>query len=325
MRAVVYKGAGGPEVIVVEERPDPVPGAGELLVAVRIGGLNPADIAQRKGVYPPPPGVPEDIPGMEVAGIVTAVGEGAHRFAVGDRVFGLVGGGGLADLVVVPEAHVVAVPAGLDEVQAAAIPEAFLTAHDALTTQGGLVAGETVLIQGASGGVGSAAVQIARILGARAIGSVRSDEAEALVRSLGAETVRSDGYVEAVRGLTGGVGVDLVVEMVGGPNVVSDLDAIRVSGRVVIVGTGAGAEIDGFPLGKLMGRRATLRGTVLRARSHDEKAAVLAGFERDVLPAIASGEARAVVDEVFDVEQVREAYARLEGSGKRGKILLRFA
>jgi NADPH2:quinone reductase len=324
MRAVVYKGAGGPEVIVVEERPEPVAGPGEILVEVRVGGLNPADIAQRQGSYPPPPGVSEDIPGMEVSGTVRALGEGADRFRVGDRVFGLVGGGGLADLVVVPEAHVAPIPANLDEVQAAAIPEAFLTAHDALVTQGGLVAGETVLVQGASGGVGSAAVQIARILGARAIGSVRSDEAEALVRSLGAEVVRSDGYVEAVRALTDGVGVDLVVEMVGGPNVVADLDAIRVGGRIVVVGTGAGAEIERFPLGKLMGRRATIRGTVLRARPHDQKAAVIAGFERDVLPAIASGEVRAVVDEVFDVERAREAYARLEGSGKRGKILLRF-
>jgi len=322
---VVYRGSGGHDVIVLEERPDPSPGPGEILVEVRIGGLNPADVGQRQGSYPAPAGVPSDIPGLEVSGVVAACGVGARRFGVGDRVFGIVGGGGLADLVVVPEAHVAPVPDRLDEIEAAAIPEAFLTAHDALTTQGGLVGGETVLVQGASGGVGSAAVQIARILGARAIGSVRSDESEALVRSLGAETVRSDGYVEAVRRLTDGAGVDLVVELVGGSNVVSDLDAIRVRGRIVVVGTGAGAEIERFPLGKLMGRRATLRGTVLRARPHAEKAAAVAAFAADVLPSLAAGEVRAVVDEVFDVDRVREAYARLEGSGKRGKILLRFA
>lgn len=326
MRAVVYTGAGGLDVIEIVERPEPLPGPGEVVVSVRVAGLNPADIAQRKGVYPAPTGAPADVPGLEVSGAVSARGDGARRFELGDRVFGIVGGGGLSERVVVAEAHVTRVPDELDEVTAAAVPEVFVTAHDALTTQGELREGETVLVQGASGGVGSAAIQIARVLGARALGVVRSEEAAELVSGLGALPVRSEGLIENVRSAVGptGDGVDLVLEMVGAPNIVSDLRLLRLRGRIVVVGTGAGSEVESFPLGILMGKRATIRGTVLRARGHDEKAAAVAGFERDVLPALASGELRPVVDEVFAVERVREAYARLEGSGKRGKILVRF-
>ena len=321
MRAVVFTGAGGNEVVRVEERPDPEPGPGEVLVRPAFAGINPADLIQRAGRYPAPPGAPADVPGLEVAGEVVATGPGATRWAAGDRVFGLVGGGGLASLVAVHETNVTAVPEGLDERDAAAVPEAFITAHDAVVSQCGLSRGDTLLVHGASGGVGTAACQIGVELGARVLAVVRSDRGAELVRSLGAESVRDETFAEEVRAATDGRGADVVLELVGAPHFPGNLEVLAPRGRIVVVGIGAGADAT-VPLGALMVKRASMRGTVLRSRPVEEKAAAVEAFARDCVPGLAAGRMRAVVDAVYPLDAATEAFDRLEGSGKAGKILL---
>jgi putative PIG3 family NAD(P)H quinone oxidoreductase len=323
MKAVVFTGAGGNEVIEIQQRPDPVPGPGEVLVHARFAGINPADALQRAGGYPPPPGAPVDVPGLEVAGAVEACGEDAGAWRPGDRVFGLVGGGGLADRVAVHETNVTRVPDALDEQEAAAVPEVFITAHDAIVTQCGLAKGETLLVHGAAGGVGSAACQIGVEVGARVLAVVRSDAAAEAVASLGAEPVRDETFVAQVRERTEGRGVDVVLELVGAPHFPGNLDVLARQGRVVVVGVGSGQQAQ-IPLLGLMTKRASMRGTVLRPRSVEEKAQAVAAFARDVVPGLAAGRIKAVVDSVYPVEQAAAAFERLEGRGKFGKVLLAF-
>jgi NADPH:quinone reductase len=323
MRAIVFAGAGGNEVVHLEKRADPLPGTAEVIVAVRYAGMNPADAQQRDGRYPAPPGSPPDVPGLEVAGIVVAGGERMSAWKPGDRVFGLVGGGGLADRVAVHERCVVRVPDVLDEREAAAVPEAFITAHDAVAVQAGLRPGEVLLVHGAAGGVGSAAVQVGRILGARVLGTVRSDAARESVAALGAEPIPDEGFDEAVLAATGGRGADVVLELVGAPHFPANLEALAPKGRIVIVGVRAGQQA-ALPLHRLMQKRATLHGTVLRARPLEEKANVLRAFEREVVPALADGRVRAIIDSVFVAEDHRVAFERLDAPGKLGKILLEF-
>ncbi len=320
MRAIVFSGAGGPEVVRLEERPAPEPTGDEVVVAVRYAGLNPADLAQRAGRYPAPPGVPADIPGIEVSGTVVAVGPAAQGHEAGDRVFGIVGGGGLCERVAVPARHVTAAPSTLDDVQAAAVPEVFVTAHDAVVTQGGLRLGEVLLVNGANGGVGTAAVQIGVAAGARVIATVRSAERRAEVAALGATVVDPAELVAAVRALGG---ANLVLELVGAPTLAPSLDCIATGGRIVVVGTGAGAEIT-LDLRKVMSRRLVLRGTVLRSRPHEEKAAAIQAFAHQVVPGLAAGALRPLVDSVHAWDRAGDAFARLEGPGKLGKVLLDF-
>jgi len=316
MQCVVFTGAGGGEVVDVRERPDPVPGSGEVLVRVRYAGLNPADLHQRAGHYPAPPGSPPDIPGLEVAGTVAAVGDQVLGYRPGDRVFGLVGGGGCADRVAVHERCVARVPDNLEELDAAAVPEAFITAHDAIRTRGRLAMGETLLVHGANGGVGSAALQIGVVAGARVYGVVRSEQAEALVRELGAEPVQDDAFADEVK-------ADVILELVGAPHFPGNLKALEPRGRIVVVGTGAGSSAQ-IELGMLMGKRAEMHGTVLRARSLEDKGQALRAFEREVVPHLASGRMRPLVDRVYEAARARDAYDRLAGSGKAGKVLLDF-
>lgn len=321
VRGIVFTGAGGPEVVALEDRPDPRPVGDDLLVAVRYAGLNPADLAQRAGRYPAPPGSPPDVPGIEVSGTVVSCGPSARQFGVGDRVFGIVGGGGLADRVLVHERHVTGIPERLDELAAAAVPEAFVTAHDALMTQAGLRPGELLVVNGANGGVGTAAVQIAATAGARVLATVRSAELRARVAALGAEAIAPEELVERARAKGG---ADVVLELVGAPNLEPDLDAIAVKGRVVVVGTGAGSEAK-LDLGRLMVRRARLIGTVLRGRPLEEKAAAVQGFAREVVPQLASGRIVPLVDRVFPASEATAAFDRLQEPGKLGKVLLDFA
>jgi len=309
MRAVVFEGAGGPEVMRDVVRDDPVPGSSEVLVAVTHAGLNPADLHQRAGNYPAPPGSPQDIPGLEVAGEVLACGAAVTSWRPGDRVFGIVGGGGQADRVVVNERHVVAVPDALSLEHAAAVPEAFITAHDAIVTRCGLRAGETLLVNGASGGVGLASVMLGLACGARVLANARSHRDR--LAALGAEPVE----LAEVRG------ADVIIELVGAPNLDGDLDAVATQGRIVVVGTGAGRSFE-MSLGKLMGRRATLAGTVLRARPLEEKAAAVQAFGRQVVPLLASGAVRPVIDRIFPASEAAAAYDHLAAPGKFGKVLL---
>ena len=317
MRCVVFKGAGGNEVVDVQERKDLEPGLEQVVVRASYAALNPADIQQRDGKYPAPFGSPADVPGLETCGVVDRCGAGVSMWKPGDRVFGLVGGGGLADQVVIHERLLARVPEMLSEPDAAAMPEAFITAHDAIITQANLRPGETLVVQGASGGVGSAAIQIAVGMGAAVVGVVRSDAGRRLVESLGAVAVSSASEVEPNS-------ADVILELVGAPNLPSDLDALATGGRIIIVGVGAGAEV-GVNLLRLMQKRATVRGTVLRGRPLEQKVAAVRAFDREVLPAVMNGRIKSVVDSVFDVEDITLAFDHLATSGRTGKVLVRFS
>ena len=311
MIAVTYTGAGGPEVVRVEERPDPIPCDHEVLVRATHAGLNPADLVQRAGHYPAPPGSPQDIPGLEVSGRVIACGSAVTTWREGDRVFGLVGGGGLADTVVVHERHLAPVPDTLDDAGAAAVPEAFITAHDAVFTRAGLAMGETLLVNGASGGVGTAAVQLGIAAGARVLANARS-HADRLA-DLGAEPTA----------LADATGADVVLELIGAQNLAGSLAALAPRGRVIVVGTGAGADTE-ISLRALMGKRASLMGTVLRARPPEEKAAAVQAFARHVVPLLARGRVQMPIDRVFPADRAVEALGHLAAPGKWGKVLLEF-
>lgn len=319
MRTVVLTGVG--DRVDVVDRPDPVPGPGEVVVAPRFAGVNPADLLQRDGRYPAPPGWPADVPGLEVAGTVVAVGPDAGPWAVGDRVLGLVGGGGLAERVVAEAAAVARVPDAIDDLAAAAVPEAFVTAHDALVTLGGLGAGATLVVRGANGGVGTAAVQLGAALGARVLGVHRDPAAGELVAALGGRPVAPGDLADVVDAVTEGRGADVVLELVGGPAVDEDVDLVAPGGRVVVVGLSGGSRVD-LSLADLLRHRATVVGTVLRGRAPHERAAAVAAFARDVLPLLADGRVAPVVEHVVPMSSVAEAFARLERPGRRGKVLL---
>jgi NADPH:quinone reductase len=321
VRAVVFAGHGGNEVVRLEERPDPVPGAHEVLVAARYAGINWADVSQRMGNYPAPPGAPADIPGLEVAGEVAAVGPGVLSWQVGDRVFGLVGGGGLADRVLVYERHLAAVPAGLKDDVAAAVPEAYITAHDAVFTRGGLALGEVLLVNGANGAVGSAGVQLGLAAGARVVASVRSPDSARALAEAGALVVTPETAAGQLAALGG---ASVVLELIGAPNLALDFGSLAPRGRVVIVGSDAGQDAE-VSLRRLMGLRASLHGTVLRARPADEKGLAVQLFARSVVPLLASGKVTMAIDRVFPAAQVTAAFDYLARPGKFGKILLDFS
>lgn len=323
MRAVVFAGAGGNEVIRVEDRPDPDPQGNEVAIRVAFAGLNPADVQQRLGNYPAPPDAPQDIPGIEVAGYVVAYGGRVTSWKKGDRVFGLVGGGGLASVVLAHERCLARIPPAVDDASAGAIPEAFLTAHDALASQAGLRAGETVLILGAGGGVGTAAVQIGVLFGARVLAAVRSERARECVAALGATPVDDSRFVDETLRLTDGAGVDVILDLIGGDRYQSNVAAAANQGRIIAVGVAAGKET-ALPLIEVISKRLTIRGTVLRWRSLEEKASVVRLFERLLLPALASERLHAVIDSVHPVVRVVEAFERLETPGKVGKVLVQF-
>jgi NADPH:quinone reductase-like Zn-dependent oxidoreductase len=311
MRAIVYTGAGGAEVMQLEERPDPVAGSDEVIVGATYSGLNPADLNQRLGNYPAPPGAPADVPGLEVAGTVVSIGDNVHDWQVGDRVFGIVGGGGLADRVRVNARHLARVPDALDDQLAAAVPEAFITAHDAVYTQAGIRPGERLLVNGANGGVGLAAVQMALASGVQALVTVRSEQAAERLRGMGAQPVA----LEDARD------VNVVLELVGAPNMAGNLKALATRGRIVVVSTAAGATVE-MSLRALMGKRATMIGTLLRARPLEEKGAAVQAFARQVVPLLESGAIVPLVDRVFPAEQAAEAFDHLAAPGKFGKVLL---
>jgi NADPH:quinone reductase-like Zn-dependent oxidoreductase len=315
MHAIVFTGAGGREVMGLEERPDPVPGSNEVVVAASHAGLNPADLIQRAGHYPAPPGAVADVPGLEVGGTVVATGDAVLGWQVGDRVFGIVGGGGLADRVVVHERHVARVPDRLSDEQAAAVPEAFITAHDAIFTRAGLVSGETLLVNGANGGVGTAAVQLGLAAGARVLANARDEPARERLAAMGADPV-------ALADVDGEA--DVVLELVGAPNLPGDLLALATKGRIIVVGTGAGVEFD-MSLRALMGKRASLMGTVLRARPMEEKGAAVQAFARGVVPLLAEGRIAPPIDRVFAAADAADAFDHLAARGKFGKVLLQFA
>ncbi len=301
--------------IVVADHPDPSPARGEVLVGVRAAGVNGADLMQLLGFYPAPPGSPQDIPGLELAGEVVAVGEGAIRFREGDRVMAVVGGGGQAERIALPERLLMPVPDGVDWAQAGGFPEVFTTAHDALVTQAGLRAGERVLVQGAAGGVGVAAVQLAHLGGARVCATVRAAELREAVAALGADHVVAPGAFAACGPF------DVVVELVGAPNLAGDIGALAVGGRIAVIGIGGGAtaEID---LRALMLTRGRVMSSTLRARPLEEKAVCARRVEAEVLPALAEGRLRVPIAARYSLSDAPRAYERFKAGAKLGKIVI---
>jgi putative PIG3 family NAD(P)H quinone oxidoreductase len=311
-------------VLELREVPQPVPGAGEILVHVAAAGVNRADILQRKGHYPAPPGSPPDIPGLEYAGEVAALGPGAARWRGGDRVMGLVGGGACAEFLVTHADTAIPVPAAWLAADAGAVPEVFLTAFDALVLQLGMKAGETVLVHAVASGVGTAALQLVKAWGGRCIGTSRSaaklERARALGLDVAVDSSRED-FAEAVRRETGGRGVDVVLDLVGGPFLEGNLKALAPRGRMIIVGLTAGrtAPLD---MGLVLNKRLTLVGTAMRSRTLEEKIAVARAFEGDVLPLFTAGRLRPVLDRTFPMAQVGDAHRALETDATFGKLVL---
>lgn len=300
--------------IVIEEHPDPVPGSDEVLVRVHAAGLNGGDMMQRRGLYPAPPGSPQDIPGMEFAGEIVALGPAAERFKVGERVMAIVGGGAQAELVTVHERQLMLVPDALDWIAAGGLPEVFTTAHDALCTQAELRPGERLLVHGGAGGVGTAAIQLARAIGASATATVRREELREQVAALGAEVIAPEGFAE--RGP-----FDVILELVGAPNLAENLQALATGGRIAVIGVSAGAKAE-LNLLALMGKRARIHGSTLRARPAEEKALAARRLEHEVLPLFESGALRVPIARSFPLQEAAAAYDCFADGGKLGKIVL---
>lgn len=321
-RAVRIREFGGPEVLELFEFTPRPPGFGEILVRVEAAGLNRADLLQRRGLYPAPPGSPADIPGLEYAGVVEEAGEGAG-WKVGDRVMGIVGGGAMATHLTVSGREAIPIPSGMGATDAAAIPEVFLTAFDALFLQGGLCLGERLLVHAVGSGVGTAALQLAREAGAFTLGTSRTREKLDRCRAMGLDVaILTDGrFAEEVRAGTGGKGADVVLDLVGASYLEENLAALAPRGRLVCVGLLGGAK-GNFPLGVLLQKRATVVGTVLRSRPPEEKAQLAQRFTREILPLFEDGRLKPVVEAVFSFEQVAEAHRLLETNRTFGKVIL---
>ena len=322
MKAIAITKPGGPDVLAVVDRPRPEPSRSEVRIRVRATAINRADLLQRMGAYPAPPDSPADIPGLEFAGEVEALGPGVERLAIGDRVFGLVGGGSYAEQLVAHERAVAKIPGGLSFEQAAAVPEAFITAHDAVVGQARLRGGETLLVNAVGSGVGTAAVQLGRALGVFVIGTARTADKIERARALGMGAgVVAEGakFADAVR-KHGEPAV--VLELVGGPYLDEDIRVVQVLGRIVLVGLLAGGrnEVD---LGGILRKRLRIFGTVLRARPLEEKIAAMRTFEAQVVPLLQRGLIEPVVDTVMDLDAAAAAHERMASNVGFGKIVLR--
>jgi NADPH2:quinone reductase len=323
MRAVVITEPGDPDVLAVREVPRPAPGPEEVLVRVHASGINRADLLQRRGRYPAPPGWPEDIPGLEFAGVVEEAGQACRSFGVGDRVMGVIGGGGYAEYVAVHERTAVRVPDLLTWEAAGAVPEVFMTAFDALFLQMGLAAGETLLIHAVGSGVGTAAVQLARAAGVRTIGTSRTPEKLERATALGMDVgvVGDEEWPARVAEATSGHGVDVVLDLVGAPYIAGNLQALATRGRWIVVGVSGGTtgEMD---LRRLMAKRASVTGTVLRARPLEEKIVLARAFEARVCSQLEERTVEPVVDRVYTPDAAAEAHRHMEANRNFGKIVV---
>lgn len=327
-RAVVIDGKGDADVLRLGTLAVREPGPGEVRVAIAAAGLNRADVLQRRGFYPAPPGAPASVPGLEYAGSVESVGDGVTAIAVGARVMGIVAGGGMASHVVVHERELVRVPEGLSIEDAAAIPEVFMTAYDALFVQAGLSLGETVLLHAVGSGIGTAGLQLARAAGVRALGTSRTEDK--LERCVALGLAREDGllvqdkrFAARVLGRTFGRGADVILDTVGAAYLAENLQALAPLGRLVVIGLMGGATAE-LPLSALLAKRATLRGSVLRSRPLEEKAELAQSFGRAVVPLFERGALRPVVDCVLPMSDIAEAHRRMERDQSFGKIVLRW-
>ena len=323
MTAIAIKTPGGPEVLVPEERPVPTPGATEVLVRVRAAGVNRPDVMQRKGQYPPPPGAP-DIPGLEIAGEVVAVGDKVKRWKIGDKICALVSGGGYAEYCLTDEATALAVPQGFSFTEAAALPETFMTVWHNVFERGALKSGETILIHGGSSGIGTTAIMLAKQFGAKVIVTAGSPEKCEACRKLGADVAidySNEDFVAATKQATGSKGAELILDMIGGDYVDRNFEAAAVEGRIVQIATQKGAKVT-VDLRRLMLKRLTHTGSTLRARPVADKAAIARTVEAKVWPLLESGKVRPVIDSTYPLDKAADAHSRMETSLHIGKIVL---
>jgi NADPH2:quinone reductase len=323
MTAIAIREPGPPDVLVPEQRPLPRPGKGEVLIRVAAAGVNRPDVMQRKGLYPPPPGAP-DIPGLELAGEVVALGDGVTRWKEGDRVTALVAGGGYATYCVAHESNALPIPKGLSEVEAAAIPETFFTVWSNLFERGGLKSGETALIHGGTSGIGTTAIQLAKAFGARVITTAGSDEKCEAARRLGADVAvnyKTQDFVAVTKEATGGKGANVILDMVGGDYIERNFEAAAVDGRIVQIAF-QGSSKATVDFRRLMLKRLTHTGSTLRARPVHEKAAIARAVEAQVWPLLAEGKVKPVIFRTFPLEQAAAAHALMESSTHIGKIVL---
>jgi NADPH2:quinone reductase len=327
MRAVEIAEAGGPEVLRPVERPVPVPAHGEVLIRVAAAGVNRPDVAQRKGVYPPPPGA-SDLPGLEVAGEVAALSDGAEGFAVGDRVCALVSGGGYAEYVTAPATQVLPVPENLDMTAAAGVPETFFTVWSNVFDRGRFAPGESILVHGGSSGIGTTAIQLARAFGAEAVfTTVGTAEKAAFCEDLGATKAinyREEAFEDVVKAATDGKGVEVILDMVGGDYLARNVSCLKPDGRMVVIALMGGAKAE-INLARVMMNRLTVTGSTLRPRSVAEKGTIAAALREKVWPRFASGELAPVIHATFPLDAAADAHALMETSTHIGKIVLEVA
>lgn len=324
MRFVAMNGFGGPEILNVQEAQKPVIGEGEVLIQVHAAGVNRPDCAQRQGTYPPPPGV-SNILGLEVAGEIVECGSQVQRWKKGDRVCALVAGGGYAEYVAAPEGQCLPVPSGMDMLHAAAIPETFFTVWTNVFESGGLKFGESILIHGGSGGIGTTAIQLAHVWGARVFTTVGKKESKESCLKIGADCAilyKEEDFVEVIKKETQGQGVHLVLDMVGGDYFIRNLECLAPRGRLVQIATLKGAHVQ-LDLRKMMQKRLTLTGSTLRARSVAEKTTIAQALEKNVWPLLISGQVKPLLDKIFPLDQAREAHEYMESSAHTGKIVLK--
>jgi putative PIG3 family NAD(P)H quinone oxidoreductase len=323
VRAVVLREHGGPEVLVITDSADPAPAPEEVLVRVLATALNRADLLQRMGMYPNPFPADDEIPGLEFAGEVIGCGPRVTMWRPGDRVMGIVSGGAYAEKLVIHERQAMAVPDGMTWTDAAAIPEVFITAWDALVVQGGLTSGRWAMVHAGASGVGTAAIQICRAIGARVIVTCSAGKVQAC-RDLGADAVvdyGSQDFVAEALSVTGGAGVDVILDVIGGEYVEKNVAALAVKGRIIQVGVMAGKPLP-FNVGLLLGKRATITGTVLRARPTEEKIAISRRFAAEMLPLFSTGAMRPVVDSVHPFADIAAAHVRMASNANVGKIVV---
>jgi len=314
---------GGPEVLKLVERPDPEPGSGEVLIRVAAAGINRPDVLQRRGAYPPPPGA-SDLPGLEVAGTIAAAGAGVEGWRTGDAVCALVSGGGYATMCVAPAPQCLRVPAAVDLVAAAAIPETFFTVWTNVFDRGRLQVGETALFHGGTSGIGTTAIQLAKARGATIFATAGSDDKVRACETLGARrgiNYRTEDFVEVIRDVTGGKGVDLILDIMGGSYLNRNLAALAVDGRLVQIGL-MGGESASIDLRRVLGRRLTITGSTLRPRSVGEKGAIAAALAREIWPLLEAGTVKPIVYKTFTLADAAAAHHLMESSEHVGKIVL---
>ena len=326
MKAVVLRRHGGPEVLEIADSPDPVAGPDEILVRVHATALNRADLLQRMGLYPDPFLTGDEIPGLEFSGVVESCGPRVRMWSPGARVMGIVSGGAYAEKLVIHERQALAVPDGMSLTDAAAVPEVFITAWDALVVQGGLTSGRWAMVHAGASGVGTAAIQVCRAVGARVIVTCSAGKVQTC-RDLGADVVvdyGSQDFVEACAAATGGRGVDVILDVIGGEYVARNIAALAVKGTIIQVGVMDGKP-QPFNVGALLGKRATITGTVLRARPAEEKIAISRRFAEEMLPLFSTGALRPVIDSVYPLARIADAHVHMASNANAGKIVVEVA